>query len=72
MLMAIVVDGMYLARELRNALNIDRDVRSIVIEADCSKAASVTIEFLPTPEESKEIGTILQKFALMEIEEVRK
>jgi hypothetical protein len=64
----LFVHGRYLAKDLQDALGIDRPIWSIKIEADCRTAASVTIEFIPSPEESEKIKKLISKYHLASID----
>lgn len=61
------IHGQRLAKELVDALGITQPVRSIVIEAHCSHAASVTVEFVPTAEDADRITAIIKQYRLEEL-----
>lgn len=62
------VHGLHLCQELVGALGITKPVRSITVEANCSKAALVTVEFVPSVEDSDKITQIMKRYRLEAIE----
>jgi hypothetical protein len=61
----IFTHGQKLCADLASALNITRPVRSILVEANCSKAASVTVEFVPDEDDSQAVAMVLRKYGLL-------
>jgi hypothetical protein len=61
------VHGRKLCAALAKALNITRPVRSIIIKANCSEAASVTIEFVPSLEEAETMAKIVEEYKVEEL-----
>ncbi len=66
----IFTHGRQLAIDLSSALGFSRAIRSIVVKADCRESASVTIEFVPTPEESRLITAVLKSYQLVQVEPI--
>ena len=64
----LFVHGMKLCKELVEAMNIPRPIRSITINSDCSKPVSVTVEFVPTVEDTDKITKIMGQYRLVGIE----
>ncbi len=62
--------GRDLAEKLREALRINRPVRSITIKGDCREAASVEIEFVPSPDDIAMIASVLKSYQLVQIEPI--
>ncbi len=65
--MNLFIHGKQLAFDLQKAIGIDKPIRRIMIDCDCQHAASVTVEFVPSPEEGATICGIMERYRLVRL-----
>ena len=66
--MRVIVPGYKLAGALHEALKLERPVMKIEISADCAGAATCTLEFRMTAEDTKEVCRVMEQYRLVKDE----